>query len=116
MQKTPISTPSTSITLRPGSGNSDALPIAVSPILSPYASPRAAIPHRQIDEAEIDRSQHLAHHNDDFRRRHLLGRNRCRKSILELALCRVELDGERHDAFEVAVRELREVATRERSF
>ena len=78
-QNTPISVPSTSTTLRPGSGNAVALPITTSLIeLSLWLA--AAIPHRQVEQADIGRAQHLADHQRNLSRRHPLACDGGRKS------------------------------------
>src|SRR5579864_6060213 len=63
-QNTPISASSTATICRPESGNSDTLPITTSRI----GLPRPPVPHREVEQADVDRPQHLAHDHDYLRR------------------------------------------------
>ena len=65
-RNTPTATPSTSTTLRPGSGNAATLPIAISRMGLSLAVWRGslwlapAIPHRQVEEDEISSARSIS--------------------------------------------------------
>src|ERR1700730_7862950 len=86
-QNTPTSVPSTSTTLRPGSGKAAALPMTTScmrhpPNLKHLRSPTAAVPHCQVEQADVDRTEHFADHEHHLGRGDLLDRDWSRKCSL----------------------------------
>src|SRR5262245_29674304 len=111
-QNTPTDTPSTSTTLRPGLGKAAVLPIKMLCIASCPSETApglgrgaAAVPHRQIEQADVGRAQQLAHEEDNLRRRDLLDRDRRKGPLLCLRFGGVELDRSRQNEFELTARD-----------